>query len=1243
MRINDDGRVVWSASDLKGAAECEFAWVRLLDARLGRIAVVEEPDDPTLKRAGLLGYVHEERQLETYRARFAGGVAEITETKTWDAAAMASAVAETEAALRGGADVVYQAAFAAHDFVGFADFLFRDPDGRYVVQDTKLARRAKVTALMQLAAYADQLDRLGIPRADRVELLLGDGTVSAHRVDDLLPVFLLRRARLRAMIASQRPELAAEGPVIAWGDPAVTACGRCATCTIEVEASRDLLLVAGMRPTQRRRLAAAGIPTIEALASAGEPGSHAGATVEGVSPDAFTSLRTQARLQIESERRTAEGATAPVFEVVLPAALAAVPAADPGDLFFDFEGDPLYTEEQTGLWNLDYLFGWVDDAEQYGALWAHSFEEEKRALQRFLAFVGERRRQHPALHIYHYAPYEPTHLLAMAARYGVGEAEVDTLLREGVFVDLYPIVRRALRVGSPSYSIKKLEPLYMGDDVRTSEVQKGDESIVQFVQASELRANGEPEAAQRIFDDIAEYNRDDCVSTLRLRDWLSALAAQFHVRAIDDGEPDSRPYQPSARSVALGERADALRAARLETGAGERSADERAENERAENERAADEQAMRLAGAAIDYYPREAKSFWAMHFLRLREPISLWEDARDVVRVDAASTELLRDWHRDDGQRTDRRHLLIRGTFAPGTRLTPDTSPYLLYELPTPFPFTASPRWIHGDHRCRVLEVLDDGVIVEESAIESFTWSELPVAITPTAPPPAGNQQVAIEAWADAVLDAWPAFPRDPATDILRRRPPRTRGGALAPVVGTEYVAAITDSLLDLDHSYLAVQGPPGTGKTYVGSHVIARLVKEQRWRIGVVSQSHAVVENMLDRVVQAGVKPELVGKAPKSQDEPGSHGYVSLAKNGVAAFAAERAESGFVIGGTAWDFSHEGRLARGGLDLLVIDEAGQFSLASTIAVSLVAPRLLLLGDPQQLPQVSQGTHPEPVDTSALGWVIGDHDVLPDPFGYFLAQSWRMHPAVAEPVSILSYDGRLASHACASLRHVEGLEPGLHVEPVAHGGNATESAEEAARVVAIVAGLIGSPLVEVDVDDSGTPTARPPRPLGPRDIIVVTPYNAQLTCVERALADAGFPDVPVGTVDRFQGQEAAIAIVSLAASSALDAPRGIEFLLLRNRLNVAISRAKVAAFLIYSPGLLDDLPRTPEGVARLSAFARLVGATSGSWTEGSIGAVGGGVRGAGAFGSGISAGGVFGGGDGILTGLPAGLTPAVAP
>jgi uncharacterized protein len=307
------------------------------------------------------------------------------------------------------------------------------------------------------------------------------------------------------------------------------------------------------------------------------------------------------------------------------------------------------------------------------------------------------------------------------------------------------------------------------------------------------------------------------------------------------------------------------------------------------------------------------------------------------------------------------------------------------------------------------------------------------------------------------------------------------------------------------------------------------------------------------------------------------------IRKDGMAAFLAGHAQGGAVVGGTAWDFSSTRRVDRKGLDLLVIDEAGQFSLASTIAVAAGAKRLLLLGDPQQLPQVSQGTHPEPVNTSALGWVMDGASVIDPAYGYLLAESWRMHPEVAAPVSQLSYAGRLASAAGTEGRTIEGVEPGLHVVPVRHRGNATQSPEEAAEVVRIVRDLVGREYIDGMADAA-------PRPLEQDDLIVVAPYNAQKQLIHDQLAAAGFPGVAVGTVDNFQGKEAVVSITSLAASSGRDAPRGPEFLLLQNRLNVAISRAMSVAYLIHSPALLDDLPWTPEGVARLSAFAHLVGA-----------------------------------------------------
>ena len=1160
---NGDRTVIYtSASDLTLASKCEFAFLRGFDARLGRIAAVAQNPDAMLERTGRLGDEHELRVLERYRAEFGAGVIEIDRPDVRNSTALATAAEATRAAFESAADVVFQATFhealgaEAHGaeavdgdiaFIGFADFIVRTPDGRYLVQDTKLARSARVTALLQLAAYAEQLKRLGVPTADSVQLLLGDGTVSQHRLRDITPVYRKRRERLHQIIRERRDDTG----IVAWSDGRYTVCGHCEVCAAEIEATRDALLVAGMRVTQRSRLADADIRTIEEFAASSGP-------VDGIGDAALHALRQQARLQLTAPVGDVAH-TAPPFEVIDAAALSAIPTPDEGDIFFDFEGDPLYTEGDATRWGLDYLFGMVDCNGAFTAYWAHDFAEEKQALRNFLDDVADRRRQNPHLHIYHYASYERTHLTSIAARHGIGEDEVDQLLREHVLVDLYPIVRKAMRVGSRSYSIKKLEPLYMGGELRESDVTNAADSITEYADAMNLGATGDPVAKQHKLDQIADYNRYDCVSTLRLRDWMLGIARTHGIAPESAGDaPDAVDLQPSPLHDAL----SALAGDPLNP------------------ERSADQTAAAFAAAAIDYHRREQKTFWWAHFSRLLQPIEDWAETRDVLVVEHATVE--REWFREGKQRSDRRHLRLRGTWAPGSSVSAGgmARPYVLYDQPGPFVVTSGDPGARLPQQVRVLEVDEYGILIEELLGKDLSpYSDFPVALTPAQPPPAGQQKPAIEEWAQTIIDASPSWPVDPTIDILRRTPPRTQSCTLAPVVGEELSNAVTSSLLDLDSSYLAVQGPPGTGKTYLGAHVIAELVTRHRWKIGVVAQSHAVVENLLRAVVRAGLPAALVGKVPKEIDTA-SH-FTALPKDGQLLFAAENASTGFVVGGTAWDFSHPGRVARRSLDLLVIDEAGQFSLAATIAASVAAQNLLLLGDPQQLPQVSQGVHPEPIDGSALGWISAGHDVLPPELGYFLPASRRMHPAVTAPVSELSYEGALHAHPSSSLRSLEGVPPGLHAVPVEHAGNTVESAEEAVRVVEIVHNVLGLSWSDPSED-------RVSEPLGEADVIVVSPYNAQVQRIRETLFSAGYGLVRVGTVDKFQGQEAAVAIVSLAASSAADSPRGMSFLLMRNRLNVAISRAKWAAYLVYSPQLVDYLPVTPAGVAELSAFITLV-------------------------------------------------------
>lgn len=432
------------------------------------------------------------------------------------------------------------------------------------------------------------------------------------------------------------------------------------------------------------------------------------------------------------------------------------------------------------------------------------------------------------------------------------------------------------------------------------------------------------------------------------------------------------------------------------------------------------------------------------------------------------------------------------------------------------------------------------------------------------------------------------------SADLLFRRAPRLKKSASNakntenlprevdfPGSDLPTVDAVHEAVRALDRSYVAVQGPPGAGKTFLASHVIARLVAEGA-KVGVVAQSHAVIENLMlaccardgfdvSRAVRLRGK-SVTPEAPWS--EMSDSELVELISD----------EGGLLFGGTVWDYVSERRVPAGSLDVLVVDEAGQFSLTNTVAAARAARSVLLLGDPQQLPQVSTGVHPYPVDVSALGWLSDGAAALDPRCGYFLGESWRMDSALCERVSWLSYDGALASAAATAGRALQGVKPGVVSYPVEHAGCSVRSVQEAQAVVDCVRELLGSEWVPA--------AGAEPRPLAAEDCIVVAAYNAQVDCVREALIAGGLADssgagVRVGTVDKFQGQEAAVVLVSLA-SSRVDSGRGAGFVLSPNRLNVAVSRGQWRAVLVHSPLVARSVPQDVEEVLALSGFAGLV-------------------------------------------------------
>jgi uncharacterized protein len=1285
LERDDAGTLVHSASDLVIAGECEFRLLRRLDELLGRSPRRVREEDEMLARTAALGEDHERRVLDGHLRTFGpadagrpGGVLEVPSARRMARDELVEAHSRTLAAMEQGADVVYQASFFDGRFHGRADFLVRDPLGsppRYAVHDSKLARRTKVRALVQLAAYADQLMAARVDPTDEVHLVLGTGETTSHRLGDLLPVFRKRRTRLIEVLDAH---VADDAPV-GWDDERYLACGRlrdCPDCAEAAARARDVLLVGGVYGVQRAKLAGAGISTIDALAVAEE-------APDGMAAARFENLRAQARLQLgldDGDGSVAldqlpdgvdpDGPDARLrWQLTATEAIDRLPPPSPGDVFFDFEGDPLWEEarlpgdDQAPAMGLDYLFGWVerpgpgDGTPPFHGLWADDLAGERDALVRFVDYLDARRQTYPDLHVYHYAAYEKTHLLSIAARHGVYEDEVDQLLRDGVLVDLYAVVRSCLRISNRSKSIKKLEPLYMQDDPAREGVTSATASVTEYAEYAKLATEGSDRAAE-LKQRILDYNEYDCRSTLRLLDWLRFARASVGSSSVERSLAERSLVEPVETSVEAfslptaspsdspsgdgapggGGESDprtggALvdenpRAVARREGRERRLALAAAISERVgENrgERSLEVQALALLGAAVGYYQREDKPFWQEHYARLELPLDEWPGRRSTFHVE--HSRVLRDWDVVGRDRLPTREIELVGRMLDGSRVDGSDlglgdTVHVLYDEPVP-PVVGEleARAVRGEHsggviqEFRELDGQDDRrrprdvvVLRERLSGGAEPHDQAPVALAPKCGPARDAQERAVEEAARAALASWSAdrtLPDGAAIDLLRRRAPRLipvdhasagQHGEALPALGNvgdgglDLEAAVHAAVERLDHSYLAVQGPPGTGKTHVGSHVVAKLVGAG-WRVGVVAQSHSAVENMLSAIVdKAGVPAEQVAKKQRAkgteQDaEKGAAPPWRELTSAQLADCAATSSGGCVVGGTAWDFAHE-RWPDEGLDLLVIDEAGQFSLADTIAVGRSAKRLLLLGDPQQLPQVSQGKHPEPVDRSALAWLAAGSAVLPDDVGYLLPESWRMHPEVCAAVSELSYAGRLSAHPVTTTRSLDGVAPGVVHVPVAHEGRSTSSPEEAAEVVRQVQDVLG----RTWVPGGGHPS----RPLGPDDVVVVAAYNAQVHAVRQALSAAGLDGVPVGTVDMFQGREAPVAILTLAASTPEEVSRGMGFLLSRNRINVAVSRAQWRAVVISSPRLTDYLPGDLEAdgvrhLMELGAFLRLIG------------------------------------------------------
>jgi predicted RecB family nuclease len=1111
------GRLVLSPSDLNDCVECPHLTMLALEVARGTRRRPHVPED----HADLLRRKGEEHEAAYLKQLHAQGrqVVNVLPAGPWDFTTSAHA---TEKAMRAGAELIYQATFVLGDWRGRADFLERvdQPTALggwgYEALDAKLARAEKPTYVLQLCFYTEAIASIQRVTPEKMHVLLGIGERRTLRHGDFAAYY--RRVRAGFLAALGRAAKTAPYPV-----------EHCALCEFrqvcdEQWAREDhLSLVAGIRREQVDRLRSASIHTLEQLA-------WAPAKPAELAPRTFETLHNQAGLQL---RRRITGTVEWQPLAAEPGCgFERLPRPSPGDVIFDIEGDPFW-EPARGL---HFLFGLLThevgapgadapDAEaydhatwRYQTIWAHDRAGERQALEHLVDFLHDRLAQHPDMHVYHYGAYEPTALKQLMGVYATREDAMDELLRREIFCDLHSVVRQGLRAGVPGYSLKEVEALPAFR--RQANLKSGTRAVLAYEEWMTTRA------AARL-EEIAAYNEEDCRATLALRDWLIEHRPEDTSWAEP---PEARPVGDERQEVDA--QREALRQTLL---AG-----------------AAPQTPRWLAAELLHYHRREAKPTWWWLYNRCQmSSDELFEDGESIARLEPQGTP-----------RKVKHSFEHRFSFPPQQhKLAPGDSPV------DPATGKGAGTIVEMDEAAGTL-VLRRG--------PSFASVLVPTALIPPGPIQTNAQKDALARLGSAMLAGNGRYRA--LEDILARARPRLAGGFGEPIQ-TTVLEEQRERAAALDQSYLFIQGPPGTGKTWTGARIVIDLIRRDR-RVGVAATSHKAIHNLLDEIGKAardeGVPVRGLKKCSKGDPETEYDKGDWIANVDDTEELIDRARRAQLLAGTSWLFAHEGLDGGALVDTLVIDEAGQVSLADALATGTAARNLILLGDPSQLAQVSQGTHPEGVGASVLEHLLGPHQTVPPEQGIFLDRTRRMHPDVCRFVSEIVYDGRLVGlPELASQSTAFGT--GLRFLPVDHTGNVAAAPEEAGRVAREIRAMLGG---------SWTNRKGETRPLSQSDFMVVAPYNMQVRLLRRTLQAAGLGDVPVGTVDKFQGREAPVVFYSMATSSAEDVPRTLDFLFSRNRLNVAVSRAMCLACIVASPRLLESRARTIEQMRLINALCR---------------------------------------------------------
>ena len=1080
---------------------------------------------------------------------------------------------ETLALMDRGAEVIAQGALSDGQWFGRPDVLRRvaTPSKRwpwsYEVADTKLARETKATTILQLSLYSELLEKIQGTTPEFLWVVPpGEGFAGEkYRVSEYAAYYRYVKTRLIAAVGPacskdteealgglQSPGLRAESVPRASGQYAlaferevktheatypepVEHCNICKwfrECDARRRADDHLSLVADIRRQQRDQFEVWNAGTMAKLSALPIPLKE---RPRHGSKTAYERMREQARVQVEG--RTKQRL---VHELLQPAegmGFCRLPEPSPGDVFMDFEGDPFVGEQ-----GLQYLFGFAF-RDAIGALcyekrWALNREEEKEGFKWLVDEIMRRREDDSTMHVYHFGGYEPGTMKRLMGMHATREDEIDRMLRAGMLVDLHQAFKQGVRASVEEYSLKKIEAFY---EFKRETPLDQSRSAMRYVEHRLELGWGDELLPDSIREVMEGYNREDCVSTAELRDWLEAERQKLAnngttvPRFVDREEGPSEELDERQKRVAtlVGKLTEGI-PAHLEA-------------------RTNDRQAQWLLAQLLDWHRREDKAaYWEGYRLADLDDADLLDE-----RAGLAGLKFLKRLLVDRKIPVDRYEFEKQETEARAEKE--------LYCKGEKFGTV-----LEIDPVRRTIDIKKTKKSAEFHAAAAYVWDR-PISVKEHA-----ESLFRIGEWVAAnAIDA-PGKYRAGRDLLLRKRPRLAKGEMLEPRAGESPKATACRIASALKDSVFAIQGPPGAGKTFTGARMICELVKQGK-KIGITALSHKVIRKLLEEVVDAAKEADQEGvKCMQRSDDEEWTQEIPIARKNEEAWAALESVRANVVGGTSWLWTPEAAFEV--VDVLFIDEAGQMGLADVLAVSQAARNLVLIGDPQQLERPLKGSHPHGAEKSALEHLLGDHKTIPADMGFLLPRTWRLHPRICEFTSELFYEERLQSEVLTHSRALEGHPwlngAGLWFVPVKHEGNRNSSPEEVEVVARIVKGLLKAQV-------KWFYSAGHSRRLKEEDILIVAPYNAQV-----ADLSARLPKMKIGTVDKFQGQEAPVVIYSMTTSSLEDAPRGMEFLYSLNRLNVATSRAKTAVIVVGSPRLCEPECRTPRQMQLANALCR---------------------------------------------------------